>query len=189
MNGVFVKDAGPFSHRIEARFGIPADEIYPLLKTVLHQVRCPGADSRPLWQSILDRLGVSYEDFFEFWFEGEGLNEELLQYVKELKDKGIKIMVLSNNFPERTINYRQRFPQLFEVVDEQYFSWETGNVKPNPEAFTQILQKHDYLPGEYVYFDDSDDNLAAAAKLGIVVHKYQDLTDTKKFIRELHGLE
>lgn len=189
MNGVFVKDAGPFSHRIEARFGIQADEIYPLLKTVLHQVRQPGVDSRPLWQPLLDRLGVSYEDFFEFWFEGESLNEELLQYVKELKEKGIKIMVLSNNFPERTLNYRQRFPELFKAVDEQYFSWETGNIKPHSEAYTQIINKHDYLPSEYVYLDDSDDNLAAAAKLGIVTHHFLDLADTEKFIRELHGIE
>ena len=185
MNGVFVKDAGPFSNRIEARFGIPADEIYPLLKTILHQVRQPGSYSRSHWQPILDRLGVSYEDFFEFWFEGESLNEELLQSVKELKGRGVKIMVLSNNFPERTINYRQRFPELFETVDEQYFSWETGNIKPNPEAFTQILQTHDFLPDEYLYFDDSDDNLAAAARLGIVVHKYQDILDAKKFLEEL----
>jgi HAD superfamily hydrolase (TIGR01509 family) len=185
MNGVFIRDAGPLSLRIEKRFGVSAYEIYPLIKDILHRVRKPGADSRPLWQPLLDCLNTSYDDFFNLWFEGESLNEDLLQFAKELKKQDIKIIILSNNFPERTRNYRQQFPELFTVVDEQYFSWETGNVKPNPEAFTQILEKHDFSPSEYVYFDDNDENLAAATKLGITTHKYQDLADMKKFLLSL----
>lgn len=185
MNGVFIKDAGPLSKRIETKFGIPADEIYPLIKQILHEVRKPGADSVPLWQPLLDRLNVTYNDFFDFWFKGEALDVDLLQFAKEQKDRGIKIIVLSNNFPERTRNYRQRFPEMFSVIDEQYFSWETGNIKPNPEAITQILEKHDHLPSEYIYFDDSDENLETAAKLGVVTHKYQGIADVKRFLQEL----
>ncbi|MBI2310856.1 HAD-IA family hydrolase, partial [Candidatus Collierbacteria bacterium] len=172
MNGVFIRDAGPLSLRIEKRFGVSAYEIYPLIKDILHRARKPGADSRPLWQSLLDRLNTSYDDFFKFWFEGESLNEDLLQFAKDLRKQDIKIIILSNNFPERTRNYRQQFPELFAAVDEQYFSWETGKVKPSPEAFSQVLEKHDFSPSEYVYFDDNDENLAAATKLGIITHKY-----------------
>ncbi len=182
MNGVFIKDAGPLSQRIESKFGIPADEIYPLIKQILHEVRKPDADSTLLWQPLLDRLDFNYKDFFNFWFEGESLNTELLQFAKEQRSRGIKIIILSNNFPERTRNYRQRFPEMFSVVDEQYFSWETGNIKPHPEAITQILERHDFRPNEYVYFDDSDENLDTAAKLGVITHRYVDLPDTKKFL-------
>ncbi len=185
MNGVFIRDAGPLSLRIEKRFGVSAYEIYPLIKDILHRVRKPGADSRTLWQPLLDRLNTSYDDFFKFWFEGESLNEDLLQFAKDLKKQDIKIIILSNNFPERTRNYRQQFPELFAVVDEQYFSWETGKVKPSPEAFSQVLEKHDFSPSEYVYFDDNDENLAAATKLGIITHKYQDIADMKKFLLSL----
>jgi putative hydrolase of the HAD superfamily len=188
MNGVFIKDSGPLSKRIEKDFNIDADEIYPLLKTALKQVRVPGADSRPIWQPVLERLNMTYEDFFKYWFGGESLNEELLQYAKELRQQVIKVIILSNNFPERTSNYRQLFPELFSVVDEQYFSWETGNVKPNPEAYTQIIEKHDFQPSEYLYFDDSEENLASASKLGINVHLYQNLQDTKNFINTLQNV-
>ena len=182
MNGVFIKDTGPLSKRIEKDFKIDADEIYPLLKTALKQVRQPGIDSRPIWQPVLKKLNITYEDFFKYWFGGESLNQDLLQYTKELRQQGIKIIILSNNFPERTNNYRKLFPELFSAVDEQYFSWETGNIKPNPEAYTQIIGKHDFLPSEYLYFDDSEENLSSAQKLGINVHLYQNLQDTKKII-------
>ncbi len=182
INGVLINDAGPLSSRLEEKFGIPATETYPLIKTTLHQVREPGINSRPLWQPLLDKLNLSYDELFKFWFEGESLNGDLLQFAKELKQKGIKIVVLSNNFPERTSSYRQRFPELFEVIDEQYFSWETGHIKPHPDAFAQILAKHSFLPSEYVYLDNSDENLDAAAQMGIVSHKYVDVADTKQFI-------
>ena len=187
MNGVFIKDQGPLSKRIEKDFKVSAEEIYPLIKTALKQVREPGADSRPSWQPVLNRLNISYDDFFKYWFGGESLNEELLQYAKELRQQGIKVIILSNNFPERTNNYRQIYPELFNEVDEQYFSWETGNIKPNPEAYTQIIEKHDFSPGEYLYFDDSEENLASASKLGINVHLYQNLEDAKNYISTLQN--
>ena len=187
MNGVFIKDSGPLSKRIEKDFKIGADEIYPLIKTALKQVRIPGSNSRSAWQPVLDRLNMSYEEFFKYWFSGESLNKELLQYAKELKQKGLKIIILSNNFPERTNNYRNLYPELFREIDEQYFSWETGNIKPNPEAYTQIIEKHDYLPEEYLYFDDSEENLTSAQKLGINARLYQSLQDTKNIISTLQN--
>jgi len=188
MNGVFIKDSGPLSKRIEKDFKIGADEIYPLIKTALKQVRVPEANSRPIWQPVLERLKMTYEDFFKYWFGGESLNEELFQYTKELRQQGYRIIILSNNFPERTNNYRQLYPELFREIDEQYFSWETGNIKPNPESYTQIIEKHDYLPNEYLYFDDSEENLASAQKLGINVRLYQNLQDTKNFISTLQNV-
>ena len=183
MNGVFIKDSGPLSKRIEVDLKISADETYPLIKEALKQVRVPGANSRQAWQPVLDRLNMTYEEFFKYWFEGESLNEELLQYAKELRQQGIKVIILSNNFPERTTNYRKLFPELFSMVDEQYFSWETGNVKPNPEAFTQIIDKHDFVPSEFLYFDDSEENLSAAKELGINSHKYQNIDDVKNYLK------
>jgi len=188
MNGVFIKDSGPLSKRIEKDFNIVSDEIYPLIKIALNQARVPGSNSRSAWQPVLDRLNMSYADFFKYWFSGESLNKELLQYAKELKQKGFKIIILSNNFTERTNNYRNLYPELFSEIDEQYFSWETGNVKPNPEAYTQIIDKHDFLPSEYLYFDDNEDNLASAKKLGINTHLYQNLHDTKNFINTLQNV-
>ncbi|KKS94697.1 MAG: HAD hydrolase, family IA, variant 3 [Candidatus Collierbacteria bacterium GW2011_GWB1_44_6] len=184
MNGVLINDSGPVSIRVEKEFHVPADEIWPLLKDALAQVRVPGADSRQAWKPVLDRLNISYSQFFKFWFDGESLNQELLDHLKTLKAIGLKIIVLSNNFPERTNNYRHLYPELFEEIDQQYFSWETGYVKPDPKSFTQIIENHDFSPGEYLYFDDNEGNLKAATNLGIISHKFAGLTDTKSFLAQ-----
>lgn len=184
MNGVFVKDSGPLSTRIENDFGVDAEEIHSLIKESLKRVRVPGTNSRPAWLPILEKLNMSYEEFFKYWFSGESLNSELLQFTKELKKNGILIIILSNNFPERTNNYRELFPELFAIVDEQYFSWETGNIKPSKDAFTQIIDKHSFLPEEYLLVDDKDENLVSASNLGIAVHKYQSIDDLKSYLNK-----
>lgn len=182
MNGVFINDHGALSTRIEKVFEIPAEEIHPYIKASLDQVRQPGSDSKIAWKPLLDKLNITYADFFKFWFDGESLNTDLLDFAQQLKSKGIKIIILSNNFPERTKNYRDLYPELFKVVDKQFFSWETGFVKPSKEAFLQVLNAYNFLPSEFVYFDDKEENLEAASALGITSHKFEGLADIEAFL-------
>ncbi len=179
MNGVFINDSGPLSERVEKDFNINVNQFHSLLKSALQQVRVPGAISTSAWQPVLDLLKMSYDDFFKYWFKGESLNTELLVYVESLRQQGIKIIILSNNFPERTNFYRKTYPELFSQVDKQYFSWETGNIKPDPQAVLQIINDHRYLPEEYLYFDDKEENLEAAKKLGIPAYIYKGVGDIR----------
>lgn len=183
--GVFIDGIVPLSQKIETKFGIPADTTYPLIKTILKQVRVPGVDSEPLWQPLLNLLNLSYSHFFKFWFDGEFLNQDLLQLTKELHNSGKKVIILSNNFPERTKFYRQQFPELFNLVDLQLFSWETGLVKPDPEVYKDLISHFEFQPEEFVYFDDSDENLTSAIALGIISYKYVNAQDTKRFLANL----
>lgn len=182
MNGVFIDDSGPLSERVGKDFNVDIKIFHDLLKTTLKQVRVPGINSTSVWQPVLDLLKMSYDDFFKYWFKGESLNTELLVYVESLRQQGIKIIILSNNFPERTNFYRKTYPELFSQVDKQYFSWETGSVKPDAKAILQIINDHDYLPEEYLYFDDKEENLKAARKLGIPAYIYKSVEDIKKYI-------
>ncbi len=182
MNGVFINDSGPLSERVEKDFNIDITQFHALLKTALKQVRVPGTNTALVWQPMLDLLSITYDEFFNYWFKGESLNNELLQFASSLRQQGIKIIILSNNFPERTNFYRKIYPELFRQVDKQYFSWETGNIKPDPKAILQIINDHDYLPEEYLYFDDKEENLEAARKLGILAYIYKSVEDIKKYI-------
>lgn len=182
MNGVFINDSDPLSERVERDFNINVDHFHPLLKTALKQVRVPGSKSSLSWQPILDILNISYDDFFKYWFKDESLNTELLMYVESLRQQGVKIIILSNNFPERTNHYRKMYPELFSQVDKQYFSWETGNIKPDSQAIIQIINDHNYLPEEYRYFDDKEENLETARKLGVPAYLYKSVEEIKKHI-------
>lgn len=184
LNGVFLKSEF-LSDRVSRDYGVNKDEFIAALKVVMDQVRLPNAPKVfNLWKPYFDKwnLKLTGEEFLKYWFSGESLVSGLLDYVNELKLQGLKIFILSNNFEERTTYYRQTFPELFAIFNGVYFSWETGFVKSQPEAYQNVLNKNSLEPGECVFFDDSSKNIELAQGLGIKSQKYEGLESTKKFI-------
>lgn len=184
LNGIFLKSE-LLNKRVEKKWGISKEQFLPALTEIMNVVRKPGAPSSfSLWQPYFKRwkLAVSEDEFFNFWFSGEKLDVELLQLSQKLRKRGIKIFVLSNNFKERTEYYRTNFPELSGSVDKTYFSWETGMVKPDPNAWKIILAENRLKPEECLYFDDSEKNVLTAKKMGIRSYLFEGLDKLKKIV-------
>ena len=187
LNGILVLSE-PFSKRIEAKFGVNADDFYQSIKEVMRIVRNPNVtDSFPIWKPHLDKLGLflSRDEFFTFWTTGERVDFQAIELIKKLKSRRFRIFILSNNFRERTQFYRANFPQIFEFVDESYFSWETGFIKPDPQAFKLILDENSLKAEECVYFDDSSENVGVARSLGIHAHEFESVKKTEELTNRL----
>ena len=188
LNGVFLQ-AEYLSKRVEQKYNISGDEFWLALKQVLEATRKPNAPSFfNLLKPYLKKLNFSIpeQEFFNFWFSGEKLVNEMLEYAKELRKQRIKIFILSNNFKERTQYYRENFKEIFDAVDKTYFSWETGFVKPDKQAFLNILKEHDLKPEECIYIDDSDENIKGAKNIGIKAFKYQGLNALKRILKRMN---
>lgn len=184
LNGVFLQSE-PLSKRFEERFRIATDQFLPALKEIMTIVRKPNAPAAfSLWKPYLDQwqIALTEKEFFDFWFSGEHLVTELIEYAQELKDRGVKVFILSNNFKERTEYYRQSFPQIFQCVDKAYFSWETGLVKPSTESLQLVLSENNLKPEDCIYFDDSDDNVKIAQNLEIKSEKWINLDEAKRVV-------
>jgi HAD superfamily hydrolase (TIGR01509 family) len=186
LNGVFLKSEF-LTDRIQKTYNIPVEESLEILKPSMKVVRQPNAPSIfPMWQPLFEKHGIAIteEEFFRFWFGGEGLVNELIDYVKQLRQNGTKVFILSNNFRERTTYYRKYFPEIFENVDQAYFSWETGFVKPDEKAFLNVLEQNELNPSEVLFFDDSEQNVEVAKDLGIDAYVFEGIDDTKETVRE-----
>ena len=182
LNGVFLQSE-PLSKRFEEKFGVTKDQFLPAIKEIMAVVRKPNAPAAfTLWKPYLDQwqVSLSEQQFFDFWFSGEYLVPELVEYAQELKNGGVKVFLLSNNFKERTEFYRKNFPQIFQCVDKAYFSWESGFVKPSVESLQLVLSENSLRSEECIYFDDSDDNIKVAQSLGITAEKWTNLVEAKK---------
>ncbi len=188
LNGVFLQSEF-LSDRFHRQYpNVSTEEFLVALKEVMAVVRCPGIVSAfKLWEPHLQKWGIlmSENDFWTFWFSGEHLVPELLNYVHKLRQKGTKVFILSNNFRERTEYYRRNFPEIFTSIDSAYFSWETGFVKPDPKALLNVLEKNNLKPEETIFFDDQDKNIEAASALGIEAVKFQTLSQLEEDIKSL----
>jgi len=184
LNGVFLKSR-PLSERLAERIGKSSDEIFAVMKIILKEVRNPVRRGEEVWQPLLDLVGMDLKEFFEFFFSGESIDSEMLEFARNLKSRGLKIFILSNNFRERTEYYRKNFPELFKVADKVYFSWETGFVKPDIEAYKNLLKENDLDGEDCVYVDDSQENLEVASTLRIKTIKYMNKEQTVEEIMKL----
>lgn len=182
LNGVFIQSQ-KLSERFREQFGVPEDKFLPALKDVMNKARMPNAgDSFAYWKSYLEswNIQMSREEFFDFWFSTEKEVPKMIELAKELKIKGIKIFILSNNFKERTEYYSEHFPFLIEIADKIYYSWQTGFRKDNIKAYQKVLADNKLIPEECIYFDDSKENIELASSLGIKACLFEGFDKTKE---------
>ena len=186
VNGVFLESEF-LSNRLAKDFGVPALGVVAALKAIMPLVRRPEAPScYQLWEPYLERWKVSLDEkeFFDYWFSGEHLVPEIVKYAQQLRKK-VKIFLLSNNFQERIVYYRQHYPELFAAVNKAYFSWETGFVKPEEMAWKNILKENKLLPQQCVYFDNDEENVAAAREFGLYAEHWKGLKQAKGVLEKL----
>lgn len=56
---------------------------------------------------------------------------------------------------------------VFERFAEVFLSYKTGNAKPEPAAFRDVVRHFDCDPGQIIFFDDNANNVAAAKAEGL----------------------
>lgn len=91
--------------------------------------------------------------------------EPTVQLIKELKERGYKLYVLSNMSKEY-IEYLRKL-SVFEYFDYEVVSCEVHLGKPNPEIYKYLLEHCGLNPSETIFIDDRHDNVEVAAELGI----------------------
>lgn len=181
LNGVFIKSP-KLSDRFKERFNVSENDFLMALKEIMSKVRLPKAnDIFSYWKPYLLKweLDLSKKDFLDFWFSVEKEDKEMINFARKLKKKGLKIFILSNNFAERTNYYSQNF-HFFNIFDKVYYSWQTGFVKPDIEAYKNILKDNNLKSEEVVYVDDSKENIESASRLGIKGILFENLEQIKE---------
>src|SRR3989339_1386581 len=168
LNGIFIKSE-KLGNRFERDFGVSTSVFLPKLFEIMAKVRLPNAEPAfSYWEPVFKEWGINLGEkyFWDYWFGGEKESDRMIEYAKLLKEKRIKIFVLSNNFKERATFYNH-YPWMHDIVDKAYFSWQTGFIKPDQRAWELALLENNLKGEECIYFDDKEENVEASNRLGI----------------------
>lgn len=92
---------------------------------------------------------------------------ETVELIKELKEQGYKLYVLSNFCSESFNLIKERNPEFFALFDGIVISAEIGLIKPDPNIYQHILSTHNIDPKTACFIDDQKVNLEAAKQFGI----------------------
>jgi putative hydrolase of the HAD superfamily len=139
-----------------------------------------------LEDGLSEELGrpVSLDGYGRRLFAQLEANEPLFAYFCVLRDRGMRLAILTNNVREWEPIWRAKLPidDVFELVVDSAF---VGMRKPEPEIYALTLERLG-LPAEACAFlDDLDVNVSAARAAGM--HGIQFL-DTEQAIRDLESV-
>lgn len=123
--------------------------------------------------------------FLEVWFAREyKLNQELLEYIKDLRTKGVKCFLATNQ-------EKHRFQYIIEKMgfahnfDRAYASAHLGHKKPDQEFFAKIFSElRNISKEEILFWDDREVNIKGAKDFGINAELYTDFPDFQEKMKQ-----
>jgi len=168
-----------FSIQYQKEFGVSNDEMLPFFNGDFQECLVGKADLKELVEPWLSKWKWegTVDEFLEFWFKAEHkIDEEVAEIIKELKNKGIKCFLATNQEKYRT-NYMKEKMCFEGLFDHVFSSAEIGFKKPQKEFYEEVLkelkEKYGIDVDEVLFFDDSQGHIDEARKLGIDARLYE----------------
>ncbi len=113
--------------------------------------------------------------FSEHYFEALEPNQPMIELMREAKERGLRMALLTNNVREWEPKWRSMLPvdEIFELVVDSAF---VGVRKPDPEIYELTLERlGDGIAAEQCLFvDDVEVNCEAARALGMTAVHYRE---------------
>jgi putative hydrolase of the HAD superfamily len=128
-----------------------------------------------------DRIEVHLDDGFDLarlralYFERLDPNRQMIHFIRDLRSRGVRAALLTNNVREWEPLWRAKLPEideLFELVVDSAF---VGLRKPDPAIYELTLERlGGASPEQCVFVDDLDVNCETARGLGMAAVRFVD---------------
>ena len=109
------------------------------------------------------------------YFERLAPNAAMIEFIRELRERGVRAALLTNNVREWEPLWRAKLPEvdeLFELVVDSAF---VGLRKPDPAIYALTLERLGGVrPEECVFVDDLDVNCETARALGMAAVRFEN---------------
>jgi putative hydrolase of the HAD superfamily len=123
---------------------------------------------RSIGEQLSRQLGrpVAMDGFGERYFSTLTPNEILIDYMRELRGRGYRLAICTNNVREWERRWRAMLPvdEIFDTVVDSAF---VGTRKPEPLIYELTLKRLGVGPEAALLIDDIEINCDAARQLGM----------------------
>ena len=115
---------------------------------------------------------VTLDGFGERYFQQLEPNERMIDYMRELRGRGYRMAICTNNIREWETHWRAMLPvdEIFDAVVDSAF---VGSRKPEPRIYEITLERLGASPGATVFIDDVEVNCDGARQLGITAVRFR----------------
>lgn len=113
---------------------------------------------------LSERFGENY-NFFEYF----KLNDEILEKIKELKEKDLTFYIFTTDKIQDKPEVQEKIGNLFEKI---FRAKELGILKTEPKAYLSLIHEIGCSDSEVIYIDDTEANIEAAKSVDLNTIKY-----------------
>lgn len=107
-----------------------------------------------------------------------------IPWIRELKEKGYHIYVISN-FSQKAHEECKKALDFLEEIDGGILSFQVKMIKPAPEIYQLLCNKYHLEAGECVFIDDLPRNVEAARKEGMKGLVFESLDQAKRELERI----
>jgi len=126
---------------------------------------------------------ISLHGFGERYFAHLHANKPMIEFMRELRGRGYKLAICTNNVREWEGRWRSKLP-VDEIFDDVIDSAFVGTRKPEAQIYELTLGRLGVEAAQALFIDDIEVNCTAARELGIHAVWFRD---TEQAIAEIEA--
>ena len=172
--------------QLERRFELAPGQVYNLVfgSPLWDDVQRGRIDSDAFWADVGERLSLDARElagFREAFWRGDKLDQELIAFIRHLRELGCATALLSN----APVTLRPYLEELgiVDLFDAIVISAEEGIAKPARDIYHAVLDALDLPAEESMFTDDTQINVEAAERLGFHAHQFRGLAPLRAWLR------
>lgn len=142
--------------------------------------------TKEFYQGFVKRFDaeIEYKDFCTIWADIFKLKPEMVDFVKEIKEKHSVFMISNINELHFEFLY-SNFNEVFDLFDGLILSYKVKAVKPDIEIYQALAKAANAEFNQIIYIDDRKDLTDPASSYGLKAVLFTDLTKLKTDIKRL----
>lgn len=157
--GQIIDDQRELDWFLDHVFTLDANQILDL-GTPLPDVVAEVVAEHPKYRDVVSELLTRWPETLGGAIEG---TQRILE---ELSKRGVRCIALSNWGADTFAMIEDEYRAIFDCFEALVISGREGLVKPGPEIFQLMCDRHDFVPADAVFIDDSPANIATSLELG-----------------------
>ncbi len=126
-------------------------------------------DPKDHFEQYAESIGLTwdYDAWKKAWADIYTINDKGMALFFELKEKGFPVYLLSNLAEYNKDAIEMKFKNFFTLCRGNYFSYELGLHKPDPNIFMRVSSEIDTSPEHCFFIDDLLENVQGARSVGM----------------------
>lgn len=186
LDGVYFKNGTKnFLNNIASRYSIELEkvrEVY-LKSEFMKKYKRGEIKGKEFWKWAINKweIKATQEDILKILEEGYELNPKAGKILQDMKKKGIKTIICSNNFKERIDMLEKKF-KFQKEFDYVILSYKYGILKP--ELLEKVIEETKMKAEEILVIDDGEANIKSANELGYKTILCEDPDRIEEYVNE-----